>query len=407
MAGPLSGIKVLDLSRILAGPWSTQLLSDLGAEVTKIERPLTGDDTRAWGPPFLECANDSATGESAYFLSANRGKRSVTLDISRPEGQEIVKQLVLNADVFIENFKVGDMKKYGLDYASLSKLNEGLIYCSITGFGQTGPYKARAGYDFVVQAMGGLMSITGESDEQGGGGPQKCGVPIADLMTGMYSTVAILSALFEREGSGNGQYIDMSLLDTQVAWLANQASNYMVSGVEPKRWGNAHPNLVPYQSFTAKDGEFIVAVGNDRQFAALCRVLGLSHIASNEHFSTNAARLANRTALVAELSAAFIELNVVECLMRLEEVGVPSGPVLTISQTLVDEHVLARGMRFELPHSRGAATPQIANPIKFSKTPIEYKCAPPALGEHTLEVLGTELGWSIARIDALRAAGIV
>lgn len=262
MAGPISGIKVLDLSRILAGPWSTQLLSDLGADVIKVERPEGGDDTRGWGPPFLADERGSPTAESAYFLSANRGKQSITVDISTAEGQGILRELARTADVFVENYKLGDMKRYGLDHAALAEINPRLVYCSITGFGQTGPYNSRAGYDFVIQAMGGLMSITGQSDDQPGGGAQKCGVPISDLMTGMYASVAILSALLERTSSGKGQYIDMSLLDTQVAWLANQASNYLVSGKPPVRWGNAHPNLAPYQSFAVSDGELIVAVGN-------------------------------------------------------------------------------------------------------------------------------------------------
>lgn len=406
MTGPLSGIRVLDLSRILAGPWSTQVLADLGADVIKVERPMSGDDTRGWGPPFLEC-KDGATGESAYFLSANRGKRSITVDISSAEGQDIVRQLAMKADIFIENYKVGDMKRYGLDYLVLSEINPGLVYCSITGFGQTGPYSNRAGYDFVVQAMGGLMSITGESDELAGGGPQKCGVPIADLMTGMYATVAMLSAIIERKTSGKGQYIDMSLLDTQVAWLANQGSNYLVSGVEPKRWGNAHPNLVPYQSFTAVDGSLIVAVGNDRQFAALCAVLELGELAGDERYKTNAARLKNRVELIATLNEVFIQRTVADCLEKFEAAGVPAGPILSVPQALANEHVLARGMRFELPHSRGAQTPQIANPIKFSRTPVEYKRAPPAIGEHTDQVLASELGWTSERIQQLRLAGTI
>jgi formyl-CoA transferase len=407
MPGPLSGIKVLDLSRILAGPWSTQLLSDLGADVMKIERPGTGDDTRGWGPPFLKRDDGSLTNESAYFLSANRGKRSITVDISSRDGQEIIRDLARNADVFVENYKVGDMSRYGLDYASLAAINPGLVYCSITGFGQTGPYKHRAGYDFVIQAMGGLMSITGERDGQSGGGAQKCGVPIADLMTGMYATVGIVSALFERASSGKGQYIDMSLLDTQVAWLANQGSNYLVSGNTPKRWGNAHPNLSPYQSFAASNGELIVAVGNDRQFAALCRVLGHEELASDERYCTNARRLENRDALVPALSASFMTRTKEQWLMDLEQGGVPCGPIQTIPEALSDEHVMARGMRFSLPHSSGASTPQIANPIKFSRSRIDYRRAPPALGEHTEEVLAEELGWSSAMISASRDQGII
>lgn len=407
MTGPLSGIKVLDLSRVLAGPWSTQLLADLGADVIKIERPVTGDDTRGWGPPFLQGNEGPLIGESAYFLAANRGKRSVTVDISKPEGQDLVRQLAMKADVFIENYKVGDMKRYGLDYESLRELNEGIVYCSITGFGQTGPYKDRAGYDFVVQAMGGLMSITGESDDHIGGGPQKCGVPISDLMTGMYSSVAILSALIERSTSKKGQYIDMSLLDTQVAWLANQASNYLVSGTEPRRWGNAHPNLAPYQSFSAQDGDFIVAVGTDRQFQALCQALDLQEVANDERFTTNANRLKNRTYLIDELKGVFAKLQISECLERLEKVGVPSGPILSIPQALANEHIIERRMLFDLPHSRGVKVPQIANPIKYSRSRLDYGRAPPALGEHTYEVLVNELGWTEEKVRELMASGTV
>ncbi len=407
MAGPISGIKVLDLSRILAGPWSTQLLSDLGADVVKVERPEGGDDTRGWGPPFLAGEKDSAPGESAYFLSANRGKQSITVDISTPEGQALLRDLARTADVFVENYKVGDMKRYGLDYAALAEINPRLIYCSITGFGQTGPYSTRAGYDFVIQAMGGLMSITGQSDEQPGGGAQKCGVPIADLMTGMYASAGILSALLERTSSGKGQYIDMSLIDTQIAWLANQASNYLVSGKPPVRWGNAHPNLVPYQSFTASDGDLIVAVGNDRQFGGLCRTLGDKDLADDERFATNAQRLKHRATLVAALSELFARAPKSHWLDQLERAGVPCGPIQSIPEALADEHVLARGMVFSLPHSNGVPVPQIANPIKFSRSRIHYRRAPPALGEHTDEILATELGRSEHEISDLRRKGVI
>ena len=407
MAGPLSGIKVLDLSRILAGPWSTQLLSDLGADVIKVERPAGGDDTRGWGPPFLAREDGSPTAESAYFLSANRGKRSLTVDISTPEGQEILYILAKTTDVFVENYKLGDMKRYGLDYATLCEINPGLVYCSITGFGQTGPYSKRAGYDFVIQAMGGLMSITGQSDDQPGGGPQKCGVPISDLMTGMYASVAIVSALFERTSSGSGQYIDMSLLDTQVAWLANQASNYLVSGATPKRWGNAHPNLVPYQAFSASDGELIVAVGNDRQFRALCRALGAKELADDERYITNTQRLMERATLISALSRLFATGSKAHWLAQLESAGVPCGPIQSIPEALVDQHVQARDMVFSLAHSSGAKAPQIANPIKFSRTGIRYRRAPPALGEHTNEILADELGWTTEQILASKKKGIV
>lgn len=407
MAGPISGIKVLDLSRILAGPWSTQLLSDLGADVIKVERPEGGDDTRGWGPPFLADEKGSATAESAYFLSANRGKQSITVDISTPEGQAILRELARTADVFVENYKLGDMKRYGLDHAALAEINPRLVYCSITGFGQTGPYSSRAGYDFVIQAMGGLMSITGQSDDQPGGGPQKCGVPISDLMTGMYASVAILSALLERTSSGKGQYIDMSLLDTQVAWLANQAANYLVSGKPPVRWGNAHPNLAPYQSFAVSDGELIVAVGNDRQFAALCRTLGVQGLANDERYATNAQRLKHRATLIPVLSELFAREPKGHWLDQLERAGVPCGPVHSIPEALANEHVLARGMVFSLPHSSGIPAPQIANPIKFSRSQIHYRRAPPALGEHTEEILTAELGWSEERILDLKDKGVI
>jgi crotonobetainyl-CoA:carnitine CoA-transferase CaiB-like acyl-CoA transferase len=407
MAGPISGIKVLDLSRILAGPWSTQLLSDLGADVIKVERPAGGDDTRGWGPPFLTDGNGLASGESAYFLSANRGKKSITVDISTLDGQAVLRELAKTADVFVENYKVGDMKRYGLDYAALAEINPRLVYCSITGFGQTGPYRSRAGYDFVIQAMGGLMSITGQSDDQPGGGAQKCGVPISDLMTGMYASAGILSALFERASSGKGQYIDMSLFDTQVAWLANQASNYLVSGKPPIRWGNAHPNLVPYQSFDVGDGEMIVAVGNDRQFAALCKTLGVEMLASDERFATNAMRLQHRLLLIPLLSEQFSRESREHWLDQLERAGVPCGPIHSIPEALADKHVLARGMVFSLPHSCGIQAPQIANPIKFSRSQIDYRSAPPALGAHTDEILASELGWSEQRIAGLRSKGAI
>ena len=407
MSGPLCGIRVLDLSRILAGPWSTQLLADLGAEVIKIERPGCGDDTRAWGPPFLARDDGSLTSESAYFLSANRGKRSLTVDIATPEGQSIVRALARQADILVENYKMGDMQRYGLDHAALSELNPALIYCSITGFGQTGPYRHRAGYDFVVQAMGGLMSVTGESDDQPGGGAQKCGVPIADLMTGMYACSAMLGALYERVASGKGQYVDMSLLDTQVAWLANQASNYLVSGNAPRRWGNAHPNLVPYQAFSARDAPLIVAVGNDRQFAALCDTLGNAALAADPRFATNARRLTHRAELVDWLALRFAGRDRSHWLARLEEAGVPCGPIQTIPEALADAHVQARGMVFSLPHACGAQVPQIANPIKFSRSRITYPRSPPALGEHTIEVLTQELGYSAGQIAQLQQQGIV
>jgi crotonobetainyl-CoA:carnitine CoA-transferase CaiB-like acyl-CoA transferase len=404
MAGVLSGIKVLDLSRILAGPWCTQLLADLGADVVKVERPGTGDDTRAWGPPFATGMDGTPNTESAYFLAANRGKRSVAVDFSTPEGQEIIRTLAKSADVVVENLKYGDLRRYGLDYETLRNLNSRLIYCSITGFGHTGPYRERAGYDFVIQAMGGLMSITGEPDGRPGGGPQKCGVPIADMMTGMYATVAILGALHERQGSSEGQHIDMSLLDTQVGWLANHGLNYLVSGTPAKRWGNAHPNLCPYQSFSASDGHLIVAVGNDRQFRALCAVLSIPYLGVDSRFGTNGARLANRDSLVEQIEQRLCTKGRDEWLVALEEAGVPAGPINTVAQALADPHVVSRGMVFSMEHGMGMSVPQIANPIKFSRTRIGYRRPPPMLGEHTAEILAS-IGVTNASLDELKASG--
>lgn len=404
--GPLKGIRVLDLSRILAGPWCGQVLADLGAEVIKVERPGTGDDTRAWGPPFVKARDGTDTRDSAYFMGTNRGKKSVTLDIASADGQRLARALAAECDVVIENYKFGDMKRYGLDYESLAALNPRLVYCSITGFGQTGPYRERAGYDFMIQAMGGLMSVTGERDELPGGGPQKCGVPIADLMTGMYASVAIVAALRERDASGRGQHIDMSLLDTQVSWLANQSLNYLVSGQVPRRWGNAHPNLTPYQAFPTSDGNLILAIGNDGQFRRFCEVAGLS-IATDPRFIDNRARLANREALVAIVAAAMKKRTTAEWMALLEENGVPCGPINTIDQVFGDPHVAARGLRFDLPHAAAGTVPQVANPIKFSRTGIEYRLAPPMLGEHTGEVLGELLGLPTEEIASLKARGVV
>ena len=407
MSGPLKGIRVLDLSRILAGPWSTQLLADFGADVIKVERPGAGDDTRGWGPPFLERDDGGQTPESAYFLAANRGKRSLTVDIATPQGRGIVQSLARSADVFVENYKTGDMARYGLDYETLSALNPRIVYCSITGFGQTGPYRHRPGYDFVIQAMGGLMSITGKPADEAGGGPMKCGVPVADMMTGMYSTAAILAALHERGGSGKGQYIDMSLLDVQIAWLANQASNYLVSGDAPKAYGNAHPNLAPYQTFPASDGDIIIAVGNDRQFQALCAALGAGGLAADARLQKNSGRLENRRELVDALDALTRPHPKQWLLDTLTAAGVPVGPVNSIPEALNDEHVRSRGMRVSLPHSSGASVPLIGNPVKFSRSRVEYRRAPPALGEHTGQILAQELGWAEDEVKQARAAGIV
>jgi formyl-CoA transferase len=406
MPGTLKGIRVLDLGRILAGPWCTQVLADLGAEVVKVERPGTGDDTRAWGPPFLRRPDGTDTTDSAYFASTNRGKKSITIDIASEEGQKIVSALAAKSDVLVENYKFGDMPRYGLDYGTLAAANPRLVYCSITGFGQTGPYRARAGYDFMIQAMGGLMSITGERDDLPGGGPQKCGVPIADMMTGMYAAIAILAALRERDASGRGQHIDMALLDAQVSWLMNHNLNYLVSGQVPVRWGNAHPNLTPYQCFPTKDGNLILAIGNDGQFRKFCAVAGLA-IALEPRFIDNRARLANRSALVALIAEAMGKRTTQEWMTMLEAEGVPCGPINTIDQVFRDPQVVERGLRFDLPHPAAGSVPQVANPMRFSRTPIEYGLAPPVLGQHTQEVLGEVLGMTAEEVAALKDRGVV
>jgi crotonobetainyl-CoA:carnitine CoA-transferase CaiB-like acyl-CoA transferase len=404
---PLAGTRVLDMSRILAGPWVGQLLADLGADVIKIERPGSGDDTRGWGPPFLKDRAGKETRESAYFLSANRGKKSIALDISRPEGQAIARELADACDVLLENYKVGDLARYGLDYERLSARNARLVYCSITGFGQTGPYRERAGYDFMIQAMGGLMSITGEADERPGGGPQKAGVAIADLMTGMYSTVAILAALHERARSGLGQHIDMALLDTQVAWLANQNANYLISGEPPRRMGNAHPNVVPYQTFATRDGDMILAIGNDSQFKKFCEAAGIPEAGDDPRFATNADRIANRQACIDAIAPALRRKTTAEWIAALEAIGVPCGPINRLDAVYADPQVRHRGLRIEVPHPLSGTVPLVANPIRYSRTPLTYDVPPPLLGEHTDEILRTLLGKSDAEIDDLRASRII
>ncbi|GAB1576472.1 CaiB/BaiF CoA transferase family protein [Bordetella petrii] len=398
---PLTGIRVLDLTRVLAGPWCTQNLADLGAEVIKIERPGAGDDTRAWGPPYLKDAAGNDTTEAAYYLSANRNKYSVALDIASPRGAELVRELARQSDILVENFKVGGLRKYGLDYDSLKADNPGLIYCSITGFGQTGPYASRPGYDFMIQGMGGLMSITGERDDLPGGGPQKAGVAVADLMTGMYSTVGILAALHERGRSGLGQHIDMALLDCQVAMMANQNLNYMTSGQAPRRAGNAHQNLVPYQVFAASDGHLIVAVGNDSQFRNYCRVIGLPELADDPRFATNPQRVQNRDTLVPLLAERMATGERDHWLAELEAAGVPAGPINTLDQVYQDPQVQAREMRRELPHPTGGTVPMAASPLKFSGSPVQYRRPPPLLGEHTRQILAERLGMSEEEILAL------
>ncbi|ARP79673.1 CoA transferase [Bordetella genomosp. 8] len=402
---PLTGIRVLDLTRVLAGPWCTQNLADLGAEVIKIERPGNGDDTRGWGPPYLRDADGNDTTEAAYYLSANRNKLSVALDIASQRGAELVRQLALQSDILVENFKVGGLRKYGLDYESLSQANPRLIYCSITGFGQTGPYASRPGYDFMIQGMGGLMSITGERDDLPGGGPQKAGVAVADLMTGMYSATGILAALFERERSGLGQHLDMALLDCQVAMLANQNLNYMTSGTAPRRAGNAHQNLVPYQVFAVSDGHMIVAVGNDSQFRAYCGVIGLPELADDPRFATNPKRVVNRDVLVPILVERMALGERDRWLAELESVGVPAGPINTLEQVYEDPQVRFRQMRRELPHPVAGTVPIGASPLRFSGSPVEYRRPPPMLGEHTEQVLRDRLGLTDSDIQALAGGG--
>ncbi|MFM0116924.1 CaiB/BaiF CoA transferase family protein [Paraburkholderia nemoris] len=406
MVGALSHIRVLDLSRILAGPWVGQTLADLGADVIKVERPSVGDDTRSWGPPFLRDKAGRETADAAYFLSANRNKRSLTVDFTRPEGQAIVRQLVSTADVLIENFKVGGLAQYGLDYETLQTANSRLVYCSITGFGQTGPYARRPGYDFLIQGMGGLMSITGAEDGEPGAGPQKVGVALTDVLTGLYSTVAILSALAEREKSGLGQRIDMALLDVQIAALANQNMNYLTTGVPPRRMGNAHPNIVPYQDFPTSDGYMILAVGNDNQFSKLCKAIGHPEWAEDHRFATNSARVQNREELIALLNQTTVKRSTNDWVERLEAVNVPCGPINDLRQVFEDEQVKARGLRLDLPHPTAGKAPSVANPIRLSRTPIEYRGAAPTLGQHTEEVL-LELGIDTTYIEELATHGII
>lgn len=385
-AGALSHLQVLDLSRVLAGPWASQMLADMGAEVIKIEHPERGDDTRGWGPPYLKDAQGQPL-ESAYFLCANRNKRSVALDMATPEGQRQIRELALRSDVLIENFKVGGLARYGLDYASLSALNPRLIYCSITGFGQTGPYAQRPGYDFMVQGMGGLMSLTGVPDGEDGAGPMKVGVALTDVLTGLHAVSGILAAVAWRERSGEGQHIDLALLDVQVSCLANQAQNYLITGQSPRRLGNAHPSIVPYQSFPTADGEMILAVGNDSQFASFCQVAGRAAWSTDPRFATNAARVAHRAELVPLLRQVTVQRTTAQWIDALETANVPCGPINTVEQVFADPHVQARGLRVELPHPVAGATPGVASPLRFSKTPVQYRRAAPALGADTVPVL--------------------
>ena len=408
----LDGIRVLDLSRVLAGPWSTQILADLGADVVKVERPLTGDDTRGWGPPFLHDTQGRDTAESAYYLGANRNKRSMTCDIASPQGQDLIRSLALHSHVFVENYKVGDMSRYGLDYATLKAINPKLVYCSITGFGQTGPYRDRAGYDFAVQAMGGLMSVTGERDDAGGG-PQKVGVAVADLFTGMYATVAILAALRHAESTGIGQHIDMALLDTQVAMLANLGANFLINGATsapPHRMGNAHVNIVPYQVFetapkTSGERDFvIVAVGNDGQFAKLCEVIGHADWSQDPRFTRNQDRVRHRNVLIPMIADALLKRGKYVWLEALEAAKVPCGPINNLAEVFADPHVKAREMVDHWQHGLGVPLDLVASPMKLSQTPVRCDLPPPSLGQHTDEVLKEWLGFESSQCEALRHA---
>ena len=404
--GALNGVTVLDLSRVLAGPWCTQTLADLGANVIKVERPDSGDDTRAWGPPYLKTADGADSSEAAYFLGANRNKRSITVDIARPEGQALIRKLVMQADVLVENFKVGDLARYGLDAQSLLALKPGLVVCSITGFGQTGPYRDRAGYDYAIQGMGGLMSVTGERDDLPGGGPQKVGVAVADLFTGLYSTVAILAALRHRDLTGQGQVIDMALLDTQVAMLANLGANYLCTGKAPGRMGNAHANIVPYQVFEASDGHLILAVGNDKQYAKFCEIAGHPEWATDPRFLRNADRVRHRAELVPLIAEALRQRPRQHWLDQLEAAKVPGGAINNLDEVFSDPQVQARGMTVPMAHPLSDRLQVVANPIKLSATPVQYRRPPPLLGQHTEELLA-EAGLSSAEIQALREQGVI
>lgn len=409
----LAGIKVLDLSRVLAGPWCTQMLADLGADVVKVERPVAGDDTRHWGPPFLKDGAGNDTREASYFTACNRNKRSITVDMAHPEGQALLRRMAQEADVVVENFKVGGLAQYGLDYDSLKPLNPRLVYCSITGFGQDGPYAERAGYDLMVQAMCGLMSITGHADGAPGGGPLKVGVAVVDVFTGLYASNAILAALNARDnartGTGEGQYIDMALLDVGMAVLANQAAGYLATGQAPGRAGNIHPSLAPYQDFATSDGNVLLAIGNDGQFARFCAAIGQPGWAQDARFATNTARVQHRAELLALMVPAMRGRTTAAWIALLEDKAVPCGPINTIAQAFDDPQVRARGLRVEMPRDAGdgiAAVAGVANPMRLSATPVTYRNAPPALGQHTDEVL-RELGLDATAIAALRESKAV
>jgi formyl-CoA transferase len=407
MAGALSHLRVLDLTRVLAGPWCAQVLADLGAEVIKVERRGTGDDTRAWAPPYLKDEAGNDTSEAAYFLSCNRGKKSVTVDIATPEGQDIVRRLAQRSDVVLENYKVGDLDRYGLGYQRLRELNPGVVYCSITGFGQTGPWSHRAGYDFIVQGLCGLMSITGEREDVPGGGPQKVGIAVTDVLTGLYAAVGVLAALAHRERTGEGQCVDMALLDVGVGIMSNMVLNYFASGEVPKRWGNAHPNIVPYQTFACSDGHLIVGAGNDGQFRKLCEAAGQPELPQDPRFATNEARVNNRGALLTILDDIFKRDDRAGWVRRLEAVGVPCGPINDVAEVFENPQVKAREMKLELPHPLAGKVPLVRNPIRLSGTPLEYETPPPTLGQHTDEVLSSILGASADELKRLRERKVI
>ncbi len=405
MAGPLSHIRVLDLSRVLAGPWAGQNMADLGAEVIKVERPKTGDDSRAYGPPWMKDEQGKETSEAAYFMAANRGKKSITVNLTHPEGQALIRELAIKCDVLIENYKVGDLDRYGLGYKDLSNLNPGLIYCSVTGFGQTGPFREKPGYDFMAQGMAGLMSVTGIPDGEPGGGPMRVGVPVIDIFTGMYATIGINAALANRAVTGLGQHVDVALLDSCIALLANQGMTYLSTGESPQRLGNTHPSIVPYQVFPTSDGSVILACGNDNLFAKFCAAAHREDLPQDERFTKNANRVKHRATLVPVLEDIFKQRSTEDWVNALETAGVPCGPINTVAQAFANPQVQSRGMQIQLPHPLAGQVPLMGSPMKFSGTPIEHKLPPPVLGQHSEEILEQVLGMDAPAREKLRASG--
>jgi len=407
MPGPLSHIRVLDLSRVLAGPWAGQNLADMGAEVIKVERPVKGDDSRAFGPPWLKDQEGKPTSEASYFLAANRGKKSITANLSNPEAQAMLRELAKSCDVVIENYKFGDLARYGLGYEDIKAVKPDIVYCSVTGFGQTGPWRERPGYDFMAQGMSGLMSVTGEPDGTPGAGPMRVGIPIIDILTGMYASIAICAALAHRAKTGVGQHLDLALLDTSMAFLSIQGMTYLTTGEAPGRIGNTHPSIVPYQVFPTRDGSVILACGNDNLFSKFCEAAGCKHLVTDERFAKNAGRVQNRAVLVPMLNEVFAQKSTKEWVAILEEAGVPNGPINSIAEAFEEEQVKARGVKFDLPHPKGGTVPMISSPMKFSATPLVQDTAPPTLGQHTEAVLGGILGLDAAGIAKLREAGAI